>query len=86
MMAKITYKVRFMKCPWGGGNDAWCLVKETIPELGEPFSEPVAVFNFDSEARLFQAHVLTVDPEANVIGIAPGMQDSFRLSKEISRG
>lgn len=86
MNAKITYKVRFIKHPWSGGTDAWCLAKETIPKLGEPFSEPVAVFNFDSEARLFQSHVLTEDPEAKVIGIAPGMQDSFRLNKEVPRG
>lgn len=62
MKATITYKVDRVPHPWdkerrSTGEEAWCLVKVTTPEFGRVTEEPVAMFNVDSEAKMFQGYI-----------------------------
>ena len=62
MKAKITYRVGSLPHPFDSerraqGIQAWCLIKVVVPSLGPKSEEPVAIFNFDGEARTFMAHV-----------------------------
>jgi hypothetical protein len=65
-MAEIQYKMVYMLDPWNeerrkAGQKWWYLCKLVEPELGtDAFAttiEPVAEFNRDSDAALFQAHL-----------------------------
>lgn len=59
MSAEVEYHIRNVPYPWdrkrqGRGDTAWCLVRDTRLESGRLVSqEPVAIFNFDSEAEVF---------------------------------
>ena len=65
MMAEIKYKMSYMLDPWNEerrkqGQKGWYLCKLVETELGiDSLStfEPVAEFNRDSDATLFQAHL-----------------------------
>ena len=79
MKATITYKVANIEYPWnserrGNGEKAWCLIKVTTPELGRVLEEPVAMFNVDSEATMFQGHIYTSGAK-ELIGIDPNIEE-----------
>ena len=63
MKARIFYKMEYLPDPWNEtrrkqGNTAWCLVKITVPEFGDRQHEPVAMFNLNSEAEMFQGEII----------------------------
>lgn len=68
MKATIEYSMQWMPDPFNeerraAGGEAWVLCKVVRPDCGfvsliEVRLEPLAVFNFDSEAKLFQRHLI----------------------------
>jgi hypothetical protein len=74
MKASITYRVGRILHPWdkkmaNNGEYAWCLIKVITPEMGRVTEEPVAIFNFDSEARMFQGHVYASKLDGKLVEI-----------------
>jgi hypothetical protein len=79
MNAKILYRIEKMLHPWSHagherGMECWCIVKVTKPEYGNVVVEPVAMFNLDSEAETFQAHVLSTGLDEKLISIDPELK------------
>ena len=60
MNAKITYRMDYRLHPWSEdkrmqGVKIWCLLEVVTPSHGvNETSNPIAVFNLDSEAERFQ--------------------------------
>jgi hypothetical protein len=80
--ADILYKVSniphpFDKAQRGGGVTAWCLVKVIKPKLGPELEEPVAIFNFNSEAELFMSHVFLAGLHDCLVKIDETMMEIF---------
>ncbi len=74
MKAKITYRVGSLPHPFDSdqrakGIEAWCLIKMVVPSLGRKTEEPVAIFNFDGEARTFMAHVVAEGLDGSLVEI-----------------
>jgi hypothetical protein len=88
MNAKITYVVTSIPHPWDEkdrkvGVTAYCLVKRTTPEYGFPQDEPVAMFNFDSEARQFAAHVFLAGLEGKLVEMDRDLHDLFESQRAL---
>jgi hypothetical protein len=80
MKATITYKIDKVPYPWNedrrrAGETAWCLVKVTKPEYGRTDEEPVALFNLDSEAKIFQGHVFAAKLDGDLVSIHPSIAE-----------
>ena len=83
MNAKIVYEMAYGPNPFaslrkkGQIAELWVLWRTTIPEAGTDISqEPIAIFNLDSEARTFMAHIF-----------AEGLCDKLvRIPKDLERG
>ncbi len=93
MNAKITYKVSNIPYPWDekrkkAGDMIYALVKRTVPEYGYPTEEPVAVFNYDSEARQFAAHVFMAGLDGKLVEMDDDLRQLFNATKQLreSRG
>lgn len=77
MNAKITYRIGNIPHPWNdnhraNGMMAWCLIKVIKPEVGSISlikEEPVAIFNLDSEAELFMAHIYASNLNGKLVEI-----------------
>ena len=87
MNATISYRMEHIPHPFddkqrAAGVYAWCLVKWVTPELGESACEPVALFNLDSEAVMFQGHIASAGLN-KLIGIPEGMIAIFDSQKRI---
>lgn len=83
MKATITYKLGRILHPWDArqyNKDVyvWCLIKVTTPEHGRRDEEPVAIFNLDSEARLFQGHVYAGKLDGKLVDIDKDVKELFR--------
>ena len=89
MQATITYRVECIPHPWptdkNRGIDAWCLVKIVTPEMGPSQTEAVAIFNFDSEAELFQAHILASDLDGKLVTIDKDVRELYLERKTRQR-
>lgn len=64
MKSQIKYVMEYLPHPWdekmrAKGEKIWCLVEVIVPEVGPKTSNPVAIFNYGSDAERFQGHVLT---------------------------
>lgn len=84
MKATITYRVEWHPHPWDAkqrarGVNAWCLVMVTTPEVGPKTVEPVAIFNFDSEAERFMGHVFASGLDGQLVSIDPNQKELFEL-------
>ena len=82
MKATITYEMRYEPHPWNDGLAkqgvrAWCLVKVTRPAIGPMSSEPVALFDRDSEAEVFQGHVLAESLDGQLLTIDPEVRELY---------
>jgi hypothetical protein len=75
MNARISYKLARCPHPWNAALrdqvDIWCLIKVITPEYGSITEEPVAIFNLDSEALLFQGVILSEGVERSIAIDAP---------------
>lgn len=79
MKATITYKVDQIGHPWDekrrqSGEVVWCLIKVITPEYGDSKQEPVALFNLDSEAIMFQGHVFASGHNGSLVKIASNIK------------
>lgn len=84
MNASISYAVRNLPHPWREeerkeGVHAWCLVKIIKPAIGPSTEEPVALFNWDSEAQLFMGHVLAAGLDGQLVSIDPDFVELQKL-------
>jgi len=84
MIATIRYKMAYLPHPWNTGSraegeKAWCLVKVVKPEHGATTEEPVAIFNWDSEAETFQGHVYAAGLDGKLIDIDRDVRELFEL-------
>ncbi len=82
MKATIAYQLQYIPHPYDAkarerGTKAWCLVRVTRPELGNSTHVPVAMFNFDSEAETFQAHVFAEGLDGRLVTIDPEWRELF---------
>jgi hypothetical protein len=80
MKAEIKYTIEYIPHPWneklrGLGEKAWCLVENTIPEIGPKNSAPIAIFNYSSDAERFQGHVLASGN--GLIEIDPDLKEMY---------
>jgi hypothetical protein len=78
--AAITYSVENLPHPFdekqrAQGIHAWCIVKNVQPAMGIATAEPVAYFNFDSEAKTFQGHVLAEGLDGRLVTIDRDMRE-----------
>lgn len=85
MTAKIIYTMEYLPHPFdtkrrSEGEHAWCLCKQVIPEIGRETFEAVAIFNFDSEAQLFQNHVFLSNTSDTVVKIH---EDARKLAEKL---
>lgn len=89
MTAQIVYRVDRLPHPFDpkqrrNGVYAYCLIKVVQPDVGNATEEPVAIFNFDSEAELFLAHVSTSEVEGKLVEMTRDQRElyeSFARSK-----
>ena len=82
MKARIFYRMEQLPDPWNaerrmGGNEVWCLVKVTEPEYGDTITQPVAAFNLDSEALMFQGEIL-IEGYDRLIEVPLPVKESFK--------
>lgn len=63
------------------GTKAWCLVMVTTPEVGPKSAEPVAIFNWDSEAERFMGHVHAAALDGKLVTIDPTQRELFELMR-----
>ena len=89
MKATIIYMMQNIPHPWDNkmckaGIMCWCLVKITIPEIGNRTSEPVAMFNYDSEAETFQGHVYAMDLDEKLVTIDRDCRELFNSKRNAS--
>lgn len=91
MMACIKYTVEYILHPFDKkqaalGVKAWCLVKIVEPEIGTNMTwEPVAIFNYDSEASLFQGHVFASGTGDSVVKISRDCTELFTAMQRRSK-
>lgn len=86
MNAKITYRMAYCSSDLlseghrKAGVYAWHLMKVVQPELFGTYGsteEPVAIFNLNSEAELFQAHVFASGLNEKLVTIGPDLKELF---------
>jgi len=71
--AEVFYEIAFGPHPWwdkkkGTRPEAWILWRSTrVPGGLEKRSEPIAIFNFDSDARLFMEFIIAAGLEETLI-------------------
>lgn len=88
--ATITYEMAFIPHPWDNvqrahGVRAWCLLKMVTPEHGPTTQEPVAIFNMDTEAMIFQGHVLAAGLDGKLCRLDSDARELFELQKKVGR-
>lgn len=87
MNAKIKYKLENIPHPFDQkarkqGTMAWCLIKVVEPEIqgiANSTYEPVAIFNFNSEAELFMAHIFAEGLDKKLVEIDRDHRELFDL-------
>jgi hypothetical protein len=89
MHARITYKMRYLPHPWNetrrtNGVKVWCLVKVVAPEHGPHMEHPVALFDYDLEAELFQAHVYGAGLDGPLVELDSNVRELFQLRASTS--
>lgn len=62
---------------------AYCLVKMVVPTFGESTWEPVAIFNYDSEATTFQGHVFAEGLDKKLVEIDDGVRQLFEAQRDL---
>lgn len=72
--------------PWdkgarASGTKVWCLIKVVTPEMGPVREDPVSLFNWDSEAEMFMAHVFSMKLDGKLVDIDPTWREIFELRK-----
>lgn len=82
MNATITYRIGSEPHPWdekrrAQGVVAYCLIKVITPDFGPKREEPVAIFNWDSEAEMFMGHVFADLLDGKLVTIDPGFRELF---------
>ena len=85
MNATITYRMEYLPHPWNEkrrsrGTRAWCLVKVVTPAVGPKSAEPVAIFDWDSEAERFMGHVFALGLDGKLVTIDSDYKELFRLT------
>jgi hypothetical protein len=76
--------MEYIPHPWNEksrkkGIEAWCLVKRVKPEHGPVLAEPVAIFNYNSEAEIFMGHVFAEKLNGKLVSISDDMADMFEI-------
>ncbi len=77
-MARIVYRMAYIPHPWddkrrADGVNMWCLVREVYDESVSFWvidAKPIAMFNFDSDAEIFQKYLVdeyNVVPDKDVV-------------------
>ena len=74
MDAKIVYTLDRLPHPFNrkqreGGAYAWCLVKRVRPLVGRETKEPIAIFDFDSEAETFAGHIIATGLDGKLVKV-----------------
>ncbi len=93
MNAKITYRLGRIPHPFnkekrGQGMEAMCLIKVTTYDLGTfPEEMPVAIFDLDSEADRFAAHVFLEKLNGKLVSIDRDTEEllKYRLEQDQKR-
>lgn len=87
MNATITYRLTYRPSPLCRCEDdrAYVLVKCVTPEIGDSTEQDVAIFNLDSEARLFAAHVFTSGLDGKLVDLDRNMRESLELAMASKR-
>lgn len=91
MNAKITYRIGNIPHPWNdkhraAGMMAWCLIKVIKPEIGSVSlikEEPVAIFDLNSEAELFMAHIYASNLNGKLVEIDRHVKEYLEYNKLI---
>jgi len=81
MTATITYRLVYKQSEMSRMERAYHIVKIVTPELGEATEQDVALFNFDSEGRLFGAHVFACGLDGSLIDIDRSLRESMELER-----
>ena len=90
MDAEIVYEVSQVPHPFSdarrkAGVTAFCLLKVTRPIVGDEHREPVAIFNLDSEADEFVAHVVLAGLAGKLIEVPRAKAESIRRVAKLER-
>jgi hypothetical protein len=91
MIATITYRMDYVPHPWDAkrrkeGTKAWCLMKVVTAESGQTADyEAVAIFNFDSEAELFQGHVVLEHLDGKLLTVDRSIAELIELRTRVRR-
>jgi hypothetical protein len=64
------------------GTKAWCLVEVVTPQAGPPTHNPVAIFNFDSDAERFQGQVFAEGLDGKLLSIDRDVRRMFAMLSE----
>jgi hypothetical protein len=89
MNAKIVYEMCYGPNPFVKDNpcDAWILWQAVIPEVGiDIHHEPVAIFNRDSDARTFMAHIWAEGLDGKLVKLPRDMADDLASLQEMRKG
>jgi hypothetical protein len=55
------------------------------PEHGPTTQEPVAIFNMDTEAMIFQGHVLAGGLDGSLVRLDSDARELFEIQKRVTR-
>lgn len=89
MTAKISYEIQELPHPYDekqrkDGVKAMCLVRVTRSAartwIGQ---EVVSMFNFDSEARLFQEHVMAEGLDGKLVVVEPSYRELYESTQRL---
>jgi hypothetical protein len=88
MNAKITYRVGSQPHPWdekarAKGVTAMCLIKVITADFGPMREEPVAIFNWDSEAEMFMGHIFAAGLDGKLVTIDSDYRKLFEYRAKI---
>lgn len=86
MNARVHYKFEYQPHPFNQelrakGVEAWCLVQIITPEVGPPTYDVIAIFNLNSEAERFQAHIFAEGLDGRLIEIDRTQRELFEMKR-----
>lgn len=89
MTAQIRYEIQELPHPYDekmrkDGVKAMCLVRVTRSAAGTWIGqEPVAMFNYDSEARIFQEHVMAEGLDGKLVVVEPSYRELYESTQSL---
>jgi len=89
MTARITYAIQELPHPYdqelrNQGVKAYCLVRVTKSAAGTWIGqEVVSVFNYDSEARLFQEHVMAEGLDGKLVTVESSYRELYEATQSM---